>query len=289
VRSKHLPPPGATTVARLVREGADILPRRSGIPDPAREASWLLAAALNESETWLKIHPEAEVAQDIRIRYRSWISLRAAGFPAEHLVGKCRFWDRDFSVSPQVLIPRPETELLIERTLGLPLPESTKVLDVGTGSGCIAVTLAAERPRWRIVGVDRSPAALLIARNNGRTHRTAVSWLVGSLGTALRGPFDLVVANLPYLPTEWLENLPMEVHREPSLALDGGPDGLALVRQLLADLRRLVRAGGWCLLELAEGQADVLDPEVQALGFGAMQRIRDPGGCDRIVVLQCGG
>ncbi len=280
---------GATTAARLVCEGADVLPRRGGIIDPSREASWLLAAALDVSETWLKIHPETEVPADTGTRFRSWIKRRATGEPAEHIVGACEFWGRFFSVSPDVLIPRPETELMIEAALCLPLPKASRVLDVGTGSGCIAVTIAAERPHWQVAAIDRSPAAARIARINGRTHGAAVSWLIGNLGKALRGPFDLVVANLPYLPTGWLADLPEEVRREPYLALDGGPDGLSLVRMLLADLGRLVRRCGWCLFELAEGQADVLEPEARAAGFDMVRRISDVGGCDRIVVLHYGG
>lgn len=281
-------PAGATTAARLVCEGAAVLPRRRGIIDPSREASWLLAAALEVSETWLKIHAEIEVPAAIEARFRSWIERRAGGEPAEHIVGTCEFWGRVFSVSPEVLIPRPETELMIEAALRLPLPQTARALDVGTGSGCIAVTLATERVAWRVVGVDRSLPALLVARRNVQRHQGAVSWLIGNLGAALRGPFDLVTANLPYLPTGWLADLPVEVRREPSLALDGGPEGLDLVRILLDDLGRLVRRGGWCLFELAEGQADTLEPEARAAGFDIVRRIPDAGGCDRIVVLQYG-
>jgi release factor glutamine methyltransferase len=146
--------------------GNDTLPRREGILDPRREAMWLLAAAWGVEETTLHLHPQREVPVEVESRYRDWLERRAAGEPAHHLTGSCPFWGRDFVVSPAVLVPRPETELVIETALSLPLPEEARVLDVGTGSGCIAVTLAAERPRWRVWGVDHSVAALTTARGN---------------------------------------------------------------------------------------------------------------------------
>lgn len=274
------------TVAEALRVGAEALPQRDGIPDPRREAAWLLAAAWGVPELELRLHPEREVPAAVAARYREWLRRRAAGEPAHHLTGTCPFWGRDFEVSPAVLVPRPETELVLEVALALPLSPSARVLDVGTGSGCIAATLAAERPRWWVAAVERSPAALAVARRNLARHAPGVVLLLADLTTALAPPWDLVVANLPYIPSAALAGLPEEVRCDPAFALDGGPDGLALVRRLVADLRRVLRVCGGAVLELGEGQAPAVAELAVTAGLAVARRLRDAGGCERVIVVQ---
>jgi len=274
------------TVEEVLQSGAAALPTREGIPDPRREASWLLAAAWGVDEITVRIHPEREVPAEVAERYRGWIERRAAGEPAHHLTGSCRFWGRDFLVTPDVLIPRPETELLMQTALELPLSVTARVLDVGAGSGCIAVSLAAERPRWRVCATDRSPAALSVARRNIERHGVEVELILGDLASATAPPWDLVVANLPYLPSADLGRLPEEVRRDPSSALDGGDDGLDLVRTLLADLPRLLRVCGGVVLEIGESQADAVTTVAAGAGLAVARRVCDAGGCERVVVLQ---
>jgi release factor glutamine methyltransferase len=274
------------TVDEAIQLGATTLPLREGIPDPRREAMWLLAAAWGVEESALRLDPEREVPAEIEDRYRHWLERRAAGEPAHHLTGFCPFLGRDFEVGPAVLVPRPETELVVETALALPLSETARALDVGTGSGCIAVTLAAERPRWRVSALDRSPAALTIARRNRDRHRVSVSLFVGDLAMAVRPPWDLVVANLPYIPSTEIAHLPVEVHHDPPTALDGGADGLDLVRCLLGDLRRLLRPCGGAILEIGAGQMDAVIEVAYATGFAVARRVRDIGGVDRVIALQ---
>jgi release factor glutamine methyltransferase len=276
----------AITTAAAIKLGSKVLPARRGIPDPRREARWLLAHAWGVDEVALRTHSDREVPPEVDARYREWLERRAAGEPAEHLTGLCGFWGRRFAVSPSVLVPRPETELLVQVALELPLSPQARVLDVGTGSGCIAVTLAAERPRWRVSAVDSSPAALAIARANAVRHGVDIEWHEGDLTAGFEPPWDLVVANLPYIPTGDLGDLPVEVRRDPRRALDGGPDGLDLVRRLVSDLPRLVRLCGAVALELGEGQADEVARLAVSHGLGVARRITDPGGCERVIVLQ---
>lgn len=275
------------TVDELLREGIDRLPLREGIPDPHREARWLLARALGVAESWLRIHPKAAVPAEVAERFREWVRRRVDGEPAHHLTGSCTFWGRKFLVSPAVLIPRPETELLVQTALALPLSATARVVDVGTGSGCIAASLAADRPRWRIDGVDRSLAAIKMARTNVTSHPgVAVRLVCGDLSAPLLGGYDLVVANLPYIPSGRMDGLPVEVSRDPRAALDGGTDGLKLVRRLLTDLPRLLKPCGGAVLELGEDQADSVAEMAFGCGLAVARRVRDLGGCDRIIVLE---
>lgn len=280
------PPAGPAQVGGLLRQLTDRLPRRTGLPDPGREARWLLAAAWGVSEVWLRAHPEAAVPAEVACTVRSWVRRRAAGEPAEHLTGECEFYGRRFAVGPTVLVPRPETELVVEAALALPLGRAARVLDVGTGSGCLAVTLAAERSRWQVAAVDRSLAALTTARHNIRRHRVAVALAAGDLTRAVAPPWDLVVANLPYIPTPRLAGLPLEVGHDPVGALDGGADGLGLIRRLLADLPRALRACGGAVLELGEEQLTPVREAARACGMAVARVIPDLGGVPRVVVLQ---
>jgi release factor glutamine methyltransferase len=274
------------TVQEALRLGTRALPMRRGIPEPRREARWLLARAWGVTETELRVHPERELPTEVEARYRDWLSRRAAGEPAEHLTGVCEFWGRQFAVSPAVLVPRPETELLVQVALELPVSPTARVLDVGTGSGCIAVTLAAERPRWRVEAVDVSGDALTAARSNAVRHGVEIEWHEGDLTASFEPPWDLIVANLPYIPSGDLGGLPVEVCRDPPAALDGGPDGLALIHRLVADLPRLLRVCGAAALELGEDQADKVAAHAVSHGLGIARRITDPGGCERVIVLQ---
>ncbi len=271
--------------AELLVRAAQRLPRRDGLPEPRREALWLLARAWGVDETRLRLEPAAPVPPAVEERFLDWVERRAAGVPAHHLTGSCPFWGRDFLVTPAVLIPRPETELVVEAALDLRLPADARAADVGTGSACLAATLALERPAWRLTATDLSMAALAVARANVRRLGAPVRLVRCHLGSALAGGLDLVVANLPYIPTAALATLPVEVRHDPASALDGGPDGLDLVRELVADLPRLLAPGGTALLELGEDQAEAVEALAGRHGLGPSGRSRDPGGCDRIVRL----
>ncbi len=212
------------------------------------------------------------------------------GRPASRLTTSlvcCPFWGREFEVSPAVLVPRPETELVVQVALELPLSADARVLDVGTGSGCLAVTLAAERPRWRVAGIDRSPAALEVASRNRDRHGVDVKLWLGDLD---EGRLAAVGPGGGQSPLHTRPPISAGCRKrsshDPVSALDGGADGLDRVRILLADLSRLLRPCGGAILELGEDQADAVGDLAANAGLGVARRLKDPGGCERVLVLQ---
>ncbi len=276
------------TVDELLAWGTRRLGKpREGLPDPRREARWLLARALAVSEAWLLAHRGEEVTPPHEATFRGWIERRRLGEPAHYLTGSCPFWDRQFLVSPAVLIPRPETELLIAAALALPRPPAPRVLDIGTGSGCLAVTLALEWPQAKVVAVDLSLPALAVAKANARRLQARVCLAASDLVEAVVGPFDLVIANLPYVPDPEIPRLAPEVSRfEPRLALAGGADGTHLLVRLLGDLSHLLVPGGHALLEVGPGQITALEPHWLVAGLQRVAVMADPAGTPRVLHLR---
>jgi release factor glutamine methyltransferase len=188
------------------------------------------------------------------------VSDRLEGRPVAHLTGHREFMGLDFLVTPEVLVPRPETELIVEEALRLMSggPEGSIIVDIGTGSGAIAVSLARYAPAARVLATDLSEAVLTVARLNAVRHRVKVEFLLGdlleSIPDTLAGQIDVITANLPYIPTTEVDTLPRAVRAEPRAALDGGPDGLGLYRRLVPQAYRFLRPGGYLLFEIGLGQ-----------------------------------
>ncbi len=230
--------------------------------DAGLETQVLLAHVLEKPRTWVLAHPEEILTPQQKEQLTILLAGLAGGTPLPFLTGQQEFFGLDFAVSPAVLIPRPETELLVERALDWLQRHPTRrcATDVGTGSGCIAVSLAHRVPDLRVLAVERSWDALLVARQNALRQKVAgrVSFLQGDLLTPAAGPFDLVCANLPYIPGAALSVLAVARH-EPRLALDGGPDGLQAIRCLLADAPRWLAPGGLLLLEMQSDQGEAIN------------------------------
>jgi len=226
------------------------------LPGNERDAALLLAAALGISRATLLAFPERSAATAVRARYLEWIDRRSAGEPVAYLLGRRGFWSLELEITPAVLVPRPETEELLERAVAFVRahPNPSPVLcDVGTGSGILAISAAAELPSLRCTALDVSPPALAIARRNAQALGVAsrVTFLESDLLDALAAGarFDCVVANLPYVESAAIAAAPDPVSFEPRLALDGGPDGLALYRRLLAALEPHLAPGAAAYFE----------------------------------------
>lgn len=280
------------TLRQLRRLSREML-GQAGIEHPEREVVWLLESALGSSHLALLLEGEAPVAPDRWERALALVRRRASREPVQYLLGTQEFCGRDFAVSPAVLIPRPETETVVEAVLDrCPADGHVIMADVGTGSGCIGISLALALPRALVHATDRSEAALVVARDNAARHgvHDRMRFLLGDLAAplledGLEGRLNVVVANPPYIPESALAALQPEVRDfEPWLALSGGPDGLTLHRGLVAAAPRLLAPGGVLVLEVGIGQAPALRALAEASGaFSSVWTRRDRLGIERVV------
>jgi release factor glutamine methyltransferase len=260
---------------------------RAGIDSPRLEAQVLLAHALGCDRVGLYTSFDKPLGNPELGAYRELIRRRLEGESVAYLVGEKEFWSRPFAVSAEVLVPRPDTETLIEAVLDRReiLPAGA-VADVGTGSGAIAVTLALELKR-PVVATDVSDAAAALARRNAERHGAAVEVRVGDLLEPLAGepPLAAVVSNPPYVATAELEAAAIEVRREPRLALDGGADGLDLIRRLVAAAAPRLASGGLLAIEHGWDQGAAVRQRIDETGsFGAAETVRDLGGRERVTL-----
>jgi len=226
---------------------------------PRLEAQLLAAHVIKQSRTWLMSHMDLLPGESEMLKMESLLSERLLNVPLPYILGEWSFYGLDFKVTPAVLIPRPETELLVSEAQSwiISHPGQHRVVDVGTGSGCIAVSLAKNNPSLSVVCVDISLPALKIARFNADECRVAAQLLFvqSNLLSSLGAKFDILCANLPYIPSKTLESLPVRLF-EPLTALDGGTDGLDLIRLLLAQSISSISPGGLLLFEIESGQND---------------------------------
>ncbi len=256
---------------------------------PQLEAELLLASLLERPRTYLWAHPEASLPPQQAADYAAWVQRRAAGEPLPYIIGQSEFYGLTFTVTPDVLIPRPETETLVEAALAwLKMHPVSTAVDVGTGSGCIAVALAVHAPSLRLYATDISPAALQVARANAERHNVAerLTFLEGDLLMPLPEPIHLIVSNPPYVTEEEWDALPLSVRREPRTALLAGADGLDAIRRLLAQAQRRLRPGGLMLVEIGERQGQA----AQALAQAAFPKaevtiLPDLAGKDRVLSI----
>ena len=268
-----------------LRAGAALLDQ-AGIEGAALEARLLLAAALHEAADRLLLDRRRLVETTA---YAALLARRAAHEPLAYLTGRREFWSLDFEVSPATLIPRPDSETLIEAALAARPPGSVRsVLDLGTGTGCLLLAALSEYPEARGVGVDRNPAAaVLAARNAARLgFATRAAFLAADWAAPLAARFDLVLCNPPYIESGAVTGLMPEVaHHEPRLALDGGTDGLAAYRLLLPALPALLAPAGLAVFELGQGQAEAAGALAAAAGL-AWHVQPDLAGIGRALVAQ---
>jgi len=286
-------PADLMTIGECLKHGTALL-ASAGIAEPDREASWLLQAVVNVPSLKLRLNRDRLLSDAEMAAAIGFFRRRASREPLQYLLGTQEFYGLEFVVGPEVLIPRPETELLVRFVEAqVQDDEAPRIADIGTGSGCIAVTLAHRLPRAQVYATDVSAGALALAAENARRHGVSIVWLNGDLTAPLRsldlrGGFTAIVANPPYIPDMDLPGLQPEVGLfEPRLALAGGPEGLDLHRRLLNDALSYLRPGGWLVLEVGQGQAGPFRSLAETQGnYYNIHVVPDEAGIDRVVAAQ---
>lgn len=283
------------TIAEALRRGAAAL-RLAGIEDAELEAEVLLRHTLGLSRAHLFLRLQDELDPEDERLFHKLVERRRAHVPTAYLTGHREFYGLDLLVGPEVLIPRPETEHVVEEALRvgralLARQERGTLVDVGTGCGAIALAVAKHLPALRVLAVDCSPGALAIAGLNAKRLRLAgrVTFLQGDLLQPVYEPVDIVAANLPYIPSDFIPTLQPEVRNyEPRQALDGGPDGLRVIARLLVQVSSYLRDGrGTVILEIGFGQAEPLRALVaERLPGAALRFTHDLAGIERVAVIQ---
>ncbi|MGI9511027.1 MAG: peptide chain release factor N(5)-glutamine methyltransferase [Geminicoccaceae bacterium] len=286
-----------TLIIRDVIEQAVDRLKAAGV-EGARQDAWLLLAHIRgQNRVTLLAHWRDRLGTDDRCAFQALVERRAGREPLAQIVGWKEFWSLDFRVSADVLSPRPDSECLIEAALvevdkrARSNERALRVLDLGTGSGCLLLALLNEWPTAEGIGVDLSRAALAIARSNGERLGLAgrAEWLCANWGAAIDGTFDLIVSNPPYIAKNETTKLAPEIRRfEPEMALIAGDDGLDAYRSLAGDLCRLLAPEGVICLEVGFGQAAAVETVLEGAGLRAKKRRQDLAGVDRCLIVDQG-
>ncbi len=274
-------------VAEALRQRRQQLDASSNTPN--LDLQLLLMKATGQTRAWVLAHPEAELSAAQSQQFRADLRELISGTALPYILGWWEFYGRPFQLTREVLIPRPETELVIEHALQhLHASEVRRALDLGTGSGAVAVTLAIEHPALRLTASDIERGALKLARANAVWYgvEAQIAFVQADLLSPLRGPFDLICANLPYVRTSEFGQLEV-ARREPARSLDGGPDGLSLIRRALQALPAVLAPRGLALFEIQPDQAAAaIEATTAVLPSAQLQMHRDLAGLDRLLAVR---
>ena len=274
------------TVQQALREAIQQL--HDYVDDPYTDSHALMSHCLHQNRAWLIAHADDALGESEHSAFKRLVDARQHGMPVAHLIGSREFWSMLFEVTPDTLIPRPETEHLIECALALPLPASDiSVLDFGTGSGIIAITLAKERPDWVLTAIDSSADALKIARKNAVIHAATIEFVEGNDLQPFSGRvFDVIVSNPPYIAESDPHLKQGDVRFEPSSALSSGSEGLDCIRYLINDVPHYLKSSGYLVLEHGYDQGEAVRDLLDQRGYTEIKTDKDLGGQDRITSAQ---
>ena len=266
-----------------LKSGAEYLRSRE-IADAEYDAWYLMEFAGHISRAEYLLRRMEKMPKEVYIRYEELLRERGKRIPLQHLTGEQEFMGLSFTVNERVLIPRQDTELLVEEALKRLRP-GARVLDLCTGSGCIAISLKKIRPDLDVTASDLSGQALEIARENAKRLRADVDFVQSDLLEELSGAFDMILSNPPYIPTKTIDTLMEEVRfHDPKMALDGGADGLFFYRRIIAESKSHLTRGGWLIFEIGHDQGKTVSHMMMEGSYTGVRVIKDLSGLDRVVV-----
>lgn len=261
-----------------------------GVENPRLDAEVLLSHILEKDRLYLYVHFDQPLEEKELVAFRSAVKKRAARLPVAYIIGNKEFMGLDFKVTPAVLIPRPDTEILVETALNrLKTMESPQILDIGTGSGAICISMLVKQQSAKGIAIDISPEALSVAKTNAERHQVdeRLTFCLGDLFAPVQDQvFNAILSNPPYIPEADIAGLTPEVRQEPSQALVGGKDGLDFYRRIIREGRNYLAAGGFIAMEVGIGQSQQVAAMAEETGFYKVSEIvKDYGGIERVVIL----
>ena len=252
--------------------------------DAELDAWYLLEHIIGHDRSWYFLHMQEQVSYDMEEEYKRLLQLRGTHKPLQQITGKAYFMGLEFTVNEHVLIPRQDTEILVEEALKR-MSEHARILDLCTGSGCILLSLLYNKNKAEGIGIDISEDALEVARYNGYELNICAEFIKSNLLEKAEGAFDLIVSNPPYIPAKVIEGLMEEVRDyEPHLALDGGEDGLDFYRRIVAEAGAYLNPGGWLIMEIGQEQGEAVRQMLLQAGYEEIEVVQDLAGLDRVVL-----
>lgn len=255
----------------------------AGVPDAALDAWYLLQMVCKIERSYYYVHGEEDITQDAQKEYEIAVQKRAEHIPLQYIIGEQEFMGLRFKVNSNVLIPRQDTETLVEQVLKIVKP-GMKVLDLCTGSGCVLISVLKNAPELTGMGSDISKTALLVAKENAKLHEVDAEWVRSDLFDNITETFDVIMANPPYIPTGEILSLMPEVRDfEPENALDGGADGLDFYRKIAGQVRDYLNPGGYVYMEIGYDQGEAVSELMRNAGFTEVEVIKDLARNDRVV------
>ena len=255
----------------------------AGVPDAALDAWYLLQMVCRIERSYYYVHGEEDITQDAQKEYEIAVQKRAEHIPLQYIIGEQEFMGLRFKVNSNVLIPRQDTETLVEQVLKIVKP-GMKVLDLCTGSGCVLISVLKNAPELTGVGSDISKTALLVAKENAKMHEVDADWIRSDLFDNITETFDVIMANPPYIPTGEILSLMPEVRDfEPGNALDGGADGLDFYRKIAGQVKDYLNPGGYVYMEIGYDQGEAVSELMRNAGFTEVEVIKDLARNDRVV------
>lgn len=255
----------------------------AGVPDAALDAWYLLQMVCKIERSYYYVHGEEDITQDAQKEYEIAVQKRAEHIPLQYIIGEQEFMGLRFKVNSNVLIPRQDTETLVEQVLKIVKP-GMKVLDLCTGSGCVLISVLKNAPELTGMGSDISKTALLVAKENAKLHEVDAEWVRSDLFDNITETFDVIMANPPYIPTGEILSLMPEVRDfEPENALDGGADGLDFYRKIAGQAKDYLNPGGYVYMEIGYDQGEAVSELMRNAGFTEVEVIKDLARNDRVV------